>query len=85
MRGRERELFACVFILRYDTNDDRGHVPRTIIYGFLLGLVGSSFTPRSVSAKSALYLTKRAGRDCERWLLMLIRWEHLVSFVLFSL
>ena len=45
MRGRERELFACVFILRYDTNDDRGHVPRTIIYGFLLGLVGSSFTP----------------------------------------
>ena len=37
-------LFACVFILRYDTNDDRGHVPRTI-YGFLLGLVGSSFTP----------------------------------------
>ena len=44
MRERERVLFACVFILRYDTNDDRRHVPRTI-YGFLLGLVGSIFTP----------------------------------------
>ena len=52
-----RERFACVYnyILRYDTNDDNGHVPRTI-YGFLLGLVGSSFTPLiRVSKISSLF------------------------------
>lgn len=50
---RERETgggFLRVYILRYDTNDDSGPVPRTI-YGFLLVFVGSSFTPLFLKKK----------------------------------